>query len=57
MSLIILFLKRKEKQIMAVIYATLIVKGKRTFASVPAILKEQVRQILIDLELEELILG
>lgn len=42
---------------MAVIYATLIVKGKRTFASVPAILKEQVRQMLIDLELEELILG
>jgi len=42
---------------MAVIYATLIVKGKRAFASVPAILKEQVRQILIDLELEELILG
>ena len=57
MSLIIMFFKRKEKRIMAVIYATLIVKGKRTFASVPAILKEAVRQILIDLELEELLIG
>lgn len=39
---------------MAVIYATLIVKGKKTFTQVPAILKDQVRQILIDLELPEL---
>lgn len=39
---------------MAVIYATLIVKGKKTFAQVPATLKEQVREILIDLEVPEL---
>ncbi len=39
---------------MAVIYATLIVKGKKTFAEVPVKIKEQVRQILIDLECEEL---
>ena len=50
-----LFFKRKEKKDMAVIYATLIVKGKRTFASVPRVLKDAVREILIDLELEELI--
>lgn len=40
---------------MAVIYATLIVKGKKTFAQVPVKLQEQVRQVLIDLECEELI--
>lgn len=40
---------------MAVIYVTLIIKGKRTFKQVPSILKEQVRQLLIDLELEHLI--
>ena len=40
---------------MAVIYAALIVKGKRTFASVPETIKEKVRELLIDLELEELI--
>ncbi len=35
---------------MAVIYATLIAKGKKTFAEVPALIKEQVRQVLIDLD-------
>ena len=50
----VLIIRRKEEESMAVIYATLIVKGKRTFQSVPAILKEAVREILIDLELEEL---
>ena len=40
---------------MAVIYATLIVKGKKTFEQVPEKIKEQVRQVLIDLECEELI--
>ncbi len=39
---------------MAVIYATLIVKGKKTFAQVPDLLKPQVKQILIDLEVPEL---
>lgn len=42
---------------MAVIYATLIVKGKKTYAQVPDKLKDQVRQILIDLECEHLIEG
>ena len=40
---------------MAVIYATLIVKGKKTFADVPAKLKEQVREILTDIDCEYLI--
>lgn len=48
-------LHRKEVKTMAVIYVTLIIKGKRTFASVPRVLKETVRQMLIDLELENLI--
>lgn len=39
---------------MAVIYATLIVKGKKTFAEVPEVIKENVKQILIDLEVPEL---
>ena len=41
---------------MAVVYATLIVKGKKTFVQVPATLKEDVRQILIDLDCEHLII-
>lgn len=39
---------------MAVIYATLIIKGKKAFAEVPAVLKDKVKEILIDLELPEL---
>lgn len=51
---ILLFLFRKEVNEMAIIYATLIVKGKKTFAQVPDLIKDQVKQILIDLECEEL---
>lgn len=40
----------KEVNDMAMVYATLIIKGRRTFESVPATLKEQVREILIDCE-------
>lgn len=52
---ILLWLNRKEVDNMAVIYVALIVKSKRTYASVPAVLKEQVKEMLIDLELEDLI--
>lgn len=45
---------RKEREDMAIIYATLIIKGKKTFADVPERLKPQVKQILIDLEMPEL---
>lgn len=46
---------RKEVEEMAVIYVALIIKGKRTYASVPSILKNQVKEMLIDLELESLV--
>lgn len=45
---------RKEVEVMAVIYAALIVKGKKTIAQVPDTIREQVKQILIDLEVPEL---
>lgn len=40
---------------MAAIYVALIIKGLRTYHSVPKMLKPKVKQMLIDLELEELI--
>lgn len=40
---------------MATIYVTLIIKGKKKYSDVPAKIKPQVRQMLIDLELEDLI--
>lgn len=35
LNLLLIFMSRKEKEIMAVIYATLIVKGKKTYKQVP----------------------
>lgn len=55
MRLIIKILFRKDVKEMAVIYATLIVKGRKTYADVPEKLKVQVKEILIDLELSELV--
>lgn len=39
---------------MAVVYATLIIKGKKTFADVPTKIQEQVKQVLIDLDCGDL---
>lgn len=52
---LLIFVKRKEVEHMAVIYVALIVKGKRTYQSVPAVIKPQVRELLVDLELEDLV--
>ncbi|MGD6876754.1 CD1375 family protein [Bacillus infantis] len=41
---------------MATIYTTLIIMGEKTFKQVPATLKEQVRNQLIVLEAEHLII-
>ena len=49
---ILKILLRKEAKVMAVVYATLIVKGKKTLAQVPAIIKPQVIEILKDLEVD-----
>ena len=43
---------RREVRIMAVVDATLIVKGKKTLEDVPALLKEQVREILSALDVD-----
>lgn len=55
--LTILF-SRKERKYMfenlGILYAQLIIRGKRTFKSVPAKLKPYVKQALIDLDAGEL---
>lgn len=45
---------RKDVESMAVIYATLIIKGKKTFADVPEKIKDKVKEVLIDLDCPEL---
>ena len=49
LRLLLFLLLRKEVNEMAVIYATLIVKGKKTYAQIPEKNKPQVKQVLIDL--------
>ena len=53
-----ILLSRKERKYMfenlSILYAQLIIRGKRTFKSVPDKLKPYVKQALIDLEAGEL---
>lgn len=51
---IIKILFRKDVESMAVIYATLIIKGKKTYADVPEKIKDKVKEVLIDLDCPEL---
>ena len=52
--IILKILFRKEVYDMAVVYATLIIKGKKNFTDVPEKIKEQVRAVLIDLDCGDL---
>lgn len=49
---VVLFLLRKDVKVMAVVYVTLIVKGKKTLDQVPSSLKVEVTEMLKDLEVE-----
>ncbi len=51
---IAIYLLRKEVKVMAVVYATLIIKGKKTIEQVPGLIREQVKEILVDMDLPEL---
>lgn len=48
--LLLYILMGKEVAAMAVVYATLIVKGKKTIDQVPSLIRKQVEEILADLE-------
>ncbi len=54
LNAILIWMLGKVVEDVAVVYATLIIKGRKTFADVPDTLKAQVRQILIDLDVPEL---
>lgn len=51
-ELLLKILLRKEVQTMAVVYATLIIKGKKTLEQVPPKLREEVEDILEALEVK-----
>jgi len=46
---------RGGEDMMAMLWAQKIILGKKTFAEVPRLLKDQVREILIESGMEELI--
>ena len=46
---------RKEEDMMAMIWAQQIMLGKKTYAQVPRLLREKVKEILIDSGCEELV--
>ena len=50
--LLLYLLFRREVKDMAVVYATLIVKGLKTIDQVPGLIKTQVEEILTALEIE-----
>lgn len=45
---------RKDKKVMVVIYATLIIRGSKTLSEVPTTIRDKVKQMLIDLDCPEL---
>ena len=51
-ELLLKILLRKEVQTMAVVYATLILKGKKTLEKVPEMLRAEVEDILETLEVK-----
>jgi len=55
LTIIYIYFKLQEEKDMAVVYVSLIVKGLKKYSQVPAPLKNQVKELLIALELEYLI--
>ena len=51
----LLVMSGKEEDMRAMIWAQQIMLGKKTFAQVPRLLKEKVREVLIDSGCEDLV--
>lgn len=51
----LLIVSGKEEDMMAMIWAQQIMLGKKTYAQVPRLLKDKVKEILIDSGCEELV--
>lgn len=51
----LLVMSRKDEDMMAMLWAQQIMLGKKTYAQVPRLLKEKVREVLIDSGCEDLV--
>ena len=54
-NIIIFFMRKEGKEMMAMLWAQQIMLGKKTYAQVPRLLKEQTKEVLIDSGYEELV--
>lgn len=54
LKILLYFILGKGVKDMAIVYALLIIKGKKTLADVPVKIREQVKEVLIDMEVPEL---
>lgn len=54
-NILLLLLNKEDKYMMALLWAQQIMLGKKTYAQVPRLLKEKVKEILIDSGMEELV--
>lgn len=53
-NIFIYIIGKEGKEMMAMLWAQQIMLGKKTYGQVPRLLKEQVREILVDSGMEEL---
>ena len=51
----LIIMSGKEEDMMAMLWAQQIMLGKKTYAQVPRLLKEKVREVLIDSGYEDLV--
>lgn len=54
-NILLILIGKEGRYMMAMLWAQQIMLGKKTFNQVPRLLKEQVKEILIDSGMEELI--
>ena len=54
LKILLYFLIGKGVEDMAIVYALLIIKGKKEYSDVPAKLRDQVKEVLADMEVPEL---
>ena len=54
LNILALFMSREGKEMMAMLWCQQIMLGKKTYVQVPRLLKEKVRELLVDSGYEEL---
>ena len=54
-NIFLLLMNKEDYYMMAMLWAQQIMLGKKTYAQVPRLLKEQVKEVLIDSGMEELV--